>query len=53
MTAGWTIELSVGHRVAVGVGGRFRTALDALLTDDSVAPHAESGHRRTIKVYAE
>ena len=26
------------------MGGRFRAALDALFTDDSVALHAESGH---------
>jgi hypothetical protein len=53
MTAGWTIEFRIGHRVAVWLSGCFRTALGALFTDDSVAPHAESGHHRTTKVYAE
>jgi hypothetical protein len=46
MTAGRTIELRAGHRtVAVRNGDRFRPALDALFTDDSVTPDAESSHR--------
>jgi hypothetical protein len=53
MTTGWAIELGGGHRVAVCIGGRFRAALDALFTDDLVAPHAESGHRCSEKAYAE
>lgn len=44
MSAGWTIELRVGHRMTVRDGGRFRPTLDALLTDDLVTPDAESGH---------
>ena len=44
MTAGWTIELRVGHRVAVRDGGHFGPTLGTLLTDDSATPDAESGH---------
>jgi hypothetical protein len=45
MTAGRTIELRAGRRtVALRNGDRFRPALDALLTDDSVTSDAEPGH---------
>jgi hypothetical protein len=44
MTTGWTIEINAAHRVGIWVGSRFRPALNALLTDDSVTPDAESGH---------
>jgi hypothetical protein len=46
MSAGRTIEVRGGERTAVGVGDRFHPALDALLTDDTVAPDTESSHPR-------
>jgi hypothetical protein len=45
-TAGRTIELRAVRRTAVRGGGHFLPTLDALLTDDSVALDAESGHLR-------
>jgi hypothetical protein len=52
MTAGRTVELRVGQRVAVRIGGRFRTAMGALLTDDSVTQDARSGHRPPLHISA-
>jgi len=55
VTAGWTIELRLGHSVAIWVDARLRPTLDALLTDDSVTQDAESGHpfmRRTERIIA-
>src|SRR5579864_2601167 len=44
MTAGWTIELRVGHGMAVRDGGHFGPTPGTLLTDDSVTPDTDSGH---------
>lgn len=46
MTAGRTIELRAVPCTAVRAGGHCRPTVDALLTDDSVALDAESGHPR-------
>ena len=53
IAAGWTVELRVGHRMAVRDGGHFGPTPGTLLTDDSVALHAESGHlppHRTVRI---
>jgi len=44
MTTGWTIENCAAHCMGIRDGNCFRSAPDALLTDDLVAPDAESGH---------
>jgi len=43
VTTGWTIENRAGHGVGIG-DDYFRPAPNTLLTDDLVAPDAESGH---------
>jgi hypothetical protein len=44
MTTGWTIENCAAHCMGIRDGNCVRSAPDALLTDDLVAPDAESGH---------